>query len=196
MPGHRLFLVRHGETEWSRSGQHTGRTDIPLTEEGVQQGRLLFERLHTVLFALVLTSPMARAQETCRLAGLLDRAEVLPDLQEWDYGEYEGITTSTIRETRPDWTIWTDGAPGGEQAEQVGARADRVIARARQAEGDVALFSHGHMLRVLGARWVGLPAADGRLFMLSTASVSVLSYEREAATFQLWNGRAHLSHLD
>ena len=195
MAPHRVFLVRHGETEWSKTGQHTGKTDLPLTEAGEKQGRLLTERLKGVDFALVLTSPLQRALETCRQAGLLDRAEVSDDLHEWDYGRYEGLTTPQIREQQPDWNLWTDGAPDGESPEQVSARADRVLERIRAADGDVALFSHGHMLRSLGARWIGVPITAGTHLMLSTASVSVLGYERESPVLRLWNGRAHLSEF-
>jgi broad specificity phosphatase PhoE len=193
--GQRVFLVRHGETEWSRTGQHTGGTDLPLTEAGEDQGRLLTERLKDLDFALVLTSPLLRARETCRQAGLLDRAEVLEDLREWDYGQYEGRTTTDIRQLEPDWTIWTDGAPGGETPDQVSDRVDRVLERVRAADGDVALFSHGHMLRAVGARWLGLPVAAGSHLLLSTASVSVLGFEREVPVIRLWNGRAHLSQF-
>ncbi len=191
----RVFLVRHGDTKWTKTGQHTGRTDLPLTTAGENQGRLLRERLGEIDFALVLSSPLQRAKETCRLAGLLSRAEVSEDLHEWDYGAYEGLTTNQISGLRPDWALWTDGAPDGETADQISGRADRVLERVRRAEANVALFSHGHMLRVLGARWVGLPATAGRSLLLSTASVSVLGYEREEPVIRLWNGRAHLSQL-
>jgi probable phosphoglycerate mutase len=193
--GQRVFLVRHGETEWSLTGQHTGGTDLPLTDAGVDQGRHLTERLKELDFALVLTSPLLRARETCRQAGLLDRAEVLEDLREWDYGQYEGRTTTDIRKLEPEWTIWTDGAPGGETPDQVSYRADRVLERVRAADGDVALFSHGHMLRAVGTRWLGLPVVAGRHLLLSTASVSVLGFEREVPVIRLWNGRAHLSQF-
>jgi broad specificity phosphatase PhoE len=195
MAPHRVFLVRHGETEWSKTGQHTGKTDLPLTEAGEEQGRLLTERLKGVDFTLVLTSPLQRAMETCRQAGLLDRAEVSDDLHEWDYGRYEGLTTPQIREQQPAWNLWTDGVPDGESPAQVSARADRVLERIRVADGDVALFSHGHMLRSLGARWIGVPITAGTHLMLSTASVSVLGYERETPVLRLWNGRAHLSEF-
>jgi broad specificity phosphatase PhoE len=195
MAPHRVFLVRHGETEWSKTGQHTGKTDLPLTEAGEEQGRLLTERLKDIDFTLVLTSPLQRAKETCRQAGLLDRAEVSEDLHEWDYGRYEGLTTPEIREQQPRWNLWTDGAPDGESPEQVSARADRVLERIRAADGDVALFSHGHMLRSLGARWIGVPVTAGAHLMLSTASVSMLGYERETPVLRLWNGRAHLSEF-
>jgi len=188
----RVVLVRHGETAWSLSGQHTGNTDIPLTEEGERQAERLGTLLGSWHFALVLTSPLARAAETCRLAGAGAGAgaEVTDDLREWDYGGYEGRRTADIREERPGWDLWSDGVPAGETVEDVGRRADRVIERARGAAGDVALFAHGHMLRVLGARWVGLPSVDGRLLALTTASVSVLGWERETAVIERWNETA------
>jgi probable phosphoglycerate mutase len=190
-----VFLIRHGETEWTRTGQHTGGTDLPLTEAGREQGRLLTERLKAIDFALVLSSPLQRAMETCRQAHLRRPAEVLEDLREWDYGAYEGLTTPEIRQRDPEWSIWTHGAPEGESPEQVSERADRVLERARSADGDVALFSHGHMLRAIGARWLGLQVVTGQHLMLSTASVSVLGYERETPVLRLWNGRAHLSQF-
>jgi broad specificity phosphatase PhoE len=195
MAPERVFLVRHGETEWTRTGQHTGITDLPLTEAGREQGRLLTERLTDIDFALVLSSPRQRALETCRQAGLLDRSEVSEDLREWDYGAYEGLTTPQIRELQPDWAIWTEGAPEGETPQQVSDRADSVLRRVRSADGDVALFSHGHFLRAFGARWLELPVAAGAHLLLSTASVSVLGYERETPVIRLWNGRAHLSQF-
>jgi probable phosphoglycerate mutase len=184
---HEVVLVRHGQTEWSLSGQHTGKTDIPLTEEGERQAHALGARLSGWQFARVLTSPLSRALETCRLAGLGDQAEVTDDLREWDYGEYEGRRTADIREERPGWDLWVDGVVGGEAVDEVGRRADRVIEAARSAEGDVALFAHGHILRVIGARWIGLPPSDGRLLALSTASISVLGWERETAVLERWN---------
>jgi broad specificity phosphatase PhoE len=195
MEAQRVFLVRHGETDWTRTGQHTGNTDLPLTEAGEEQGRLLTERLTDIDFALVLTSPLRRAMQTCRQAGLLHTAEVSDDLREWDYGAYEGLTTPEIRALQPDWTIWTDGAPEGETPQQVSDRAGGVLQRVRSAEGDVVLFSHGHFLRALGARWLELPVAAGAHLLLSTASVSVLGYERETPVIRLWNGRAHLSQF-
>jgi broad specificity phosphatase PhoE len=195
MAAQRVFLVRHGETEWTRTGQHTGNTDLHLTDAGREQGRLLTERLTDIDFALVLTSPRHRALETCRQAGLLDGAEVSEDLREWDYGAYEGLTTPQIRRHEPDWEIWTDGAPEGETPQQVSDRADSLLRRIRSAEGDVALFSHGHFLRAIGARWLDLPVAAGGHLLLSTASVSVLGYERETPVIRLWNGRAHLSQF-
>jgi broad specificity phosphatase PhoE len=196
-----IVLVRHGATEWSESGRHTGRTDIPLTDEGRQQAAALFRVLDRQRFALVLTSPRSRARETARLAGFAD-AEVDDDLVEWDYGDYEGLTTEQIRATRPGWTVF-DGVPNGETIEEVGDRADRVIKRVmaqvaaagRAAggpvdgprDGVVALFSHGHMLRILGARWVGLPPLDARFFALDTATLSVLGYEHETRVLTRWN---------
>jgi broad specificity phosphatase PhoE len=186
--GHSVFLVRHGETEWSASGKHTSRTDVELTEEGERAARALGERLAGQQFELVLTSPMRRARETCELAGLGDRAEVDVDLKEFDYGDYEGLTTPDIREEQPGWYLWTDGAPGGETASQVGARADRVIERAIAANGDVAIFAHGHLLRVLGARWIELGPECGGLLALDTAAVCELGFERERRVLWLWNG--------
>jgi broad specificity phosphatase PhoE len=183
-----VFAIRHGETAWSLSGQHTGATDIPLTDNG----RRLADRLRRVLakkvFALVLVSPLQRARETCELAGLGKTAVIDPDLIEWNYGEYEGQTPKQIREAAPDWLIFRDGCPGGEVPEQVGARVDRVIARTRAAEGDVALFAHGHMLRVLAARWLGLPAHAGQHFMLDTGTLSVLGYYQGIPAVRIWNG--------
>ena len=179
----RIVLVRHGQTEWSLSGKHTSRTDLPLTEEGRRAARAL--PLREREFALVLTSPRLRARETCALAGF--ECEVDEDLAEFDYGEYEGLTTKEIRASRPDWSLWSDGAPGGETAEQVGARADRVIARALAAGGDVAIFAHGHILRVLAARWLELPPQRGASFALDTAAVSELGFERENRVIWKWN---------
>jgi broad specificity phosphatase PhoE len=182
-----IVLARHGETEWSRDLRHTGRTDIPLTDKGRAQAALLRDPLAGRSFARVLVSPLDRAVETCRLAGLADQAEVSEDLLEWDYGEYEGITTAEIRESRPDWVLWRDGCPGGETAADVGARVDRVIAEVGDLDGPVALFAHGHVLRVLTARWVGLEPRDGALFALGTGTLSVLGYERETRVIRRWN---------
>ncbi len=187
MPPNEVVLVRHGETEWARLGRHTGRTDIPLTADGQAQAALAGRRLSGRKFALVLTSPLSRAADTCRLAGFGDRCQLTDDLLEWDYGEYEGRRTVDIRVERPGWTLWDDGVPGGEAAEEVGARTDRVIERALAVDGDVLLFAHGHLLRVLGARWLGLEATSGRLFALSPATLSVLGFERETRVFQRWN---------
>jgi broad specificity phosphatase PhoE len=185
-----LWLVRHGETEWSRSGAHTGRTDIPLTDAGRANAAAVGRYLANRRFALVLVSPMQRARETCRIAGY-ENALIDPDLSEWDYGDYEGRTTQEIQAERPGWSLWTDGVPNGETAVQVAARAERVIARALAAtdgaEADVALFAHGHILRILTARWLGLPPEDGRLFALGTASISTLGYERETQVITRWN---------
>ena len=185
-----VVLVRHGETEWSRSGKHTGRTGVPLTEEGRRQAAALGAALGKWRFALVLTSPLTRARETCRLAGLGDVAHERAELMEWDYGEYEGRTTPEIREARPGWTLWRDGVPGGETADEVGARVDRVIADLRAAGGDAAVFAHRHVLRVLAARWLGLAPTEGRWFALDTATISVLGWERETAVIRLWNSAA------
>jgi probable phosphoglycerate mutase len=182
-----IVLARHGETEWSRDGRHTGRTDIPLTENGREQARVLGRALGEWSFGLVLSSPLERALDTCRLAGLDDSVETTDDLLEWDYGEYEGITTPQIREGRPDWYLWRDGCPGGELPEDVGRRADRVIARVADADDDVALFAHGHILRVVAARWLGLGPEAGALLALSTATISVLGYERETRVVKRWN---------
>lgn len=184
----RIVLVRHGQTEWSASGKHTSTTDVPLTEAGREAARRL--PLAGRELALVLSSPRIRARETCELAGL--RCELEPDLAEFAYGDYEGLTTPEIRETRPGWSLWTDGAPGGETADQVGARVDRVIARALAAGGDVALFAHGHVLRVLAARWLELPPRRGGSFALDTASISELGFERESRVIWRWNETSHL----
>lgn len=182
-----VVLVRHGETEWSLSGRHTGSTDIPLTENGRRQAQGLGRRLSDRRFALVLSSPLIRARDTCRLAGLGDAMRVRDDLREWDYGEYEGLKTADVRRERPDWYLFDDGCPGGEDAASVGARVDRVIAEARSAEGDVAIFGHGHCLRVLAARWLELPPQRGGSFVLSTASVSVLGSEHARPAVLRWN---------
>jgi broad specificity phosphatase PhoE len=184
-----VVLVRHGETEWSRTGKHTGRTDVPLTEAGREEARALGQALENRAFALVLTSPLSRAAETCRLAGLGEVAKEREDLREWDYGAYEGRTTAEIRQERPGWTLWRDGVPGGETPAEVGARADRVIAELRDAGGDAAVFAHGHLLRVLAARWLGLEPVLGRLLALDTATLSALGYERETAVVRFWNRR-------
>ena len=185
MGEHQLWVVRHGETEWSRTGQHTGRTDLPLTELGREQARALAPRLAGHRFALVLTSPLSRAADTARLAGL--SAEPTDDLLEWDYGSLEGLTTAQIQRDLPDWTIWDGGTPGGETVGAVAARVDRVIAGCRAADGDVLVVAHGHVLRVLAARWLGLPPRDGRLFGLATATVGVLGYEHGAPVVVTWN---------
>jgi probable phosphoglycerate mutase len=184
---HEVVLVRHAETEWSRSGRHTGRTDLPLTERGRALATGLRHGLQRRRFALVLVSPARRARETCALCGLEAQATVLADLHEWDYGEYEGLTSAQIEARRPGWSLWRDGCPGGEDAAAVGARADRVIGELRAVAGDVAVFSHGHMLRVLGARWIELAAAEGARLRLATASVSVLGYEHGVTALTRWS---------
>ncbi|NUT40731.1 MAG: histidine phosphatase family protein [Thermoactinospora sp.] len=181
-----MLLLRHGETEWSKNGRHTGRTDLPLTSNGESQAKLLAPVARAHDFALVLVSPAARARRTADLAGLTGY-EVEPDLWEWDYGDYEGITTPVIRESRPGWYLWDDGVPNGESADDVGARADRVIARVKDVEGDVAVVAHGHFLRVFTARWLGLPAADGRLFRLDTGTYSRLGHEHAREVVLTWN---------
>ena len=194
-PGERrpdLWLIRHGETEWSASGRHTGRTDIPLTAEGIRQARSLGRYLAGRSFALVLTSPLSRAADTCGLAGYGDVAQPSEDLLEWNYGEAEGRTTAEMRAQHPGWSVWTSGPPGGETVEEVGRRTERVIARALEASGAVALFAHAHVLRILAARWLRLPPGDGRLFALGPASLSVLGWEREARVISRWNDRSFL----
>jgi broad specificity phosphatase PhoE len=184
-----VYLARHSETEWTITGQHTGRTDIPLTARGEQDAYRLAQRLQGAAFAEVLVSPLSRARRTCELAGFGDQAEVYPDLQEWDYGQYEGWRTADIRQERPDWDLFRDGCPGGESVEAIGVRADHVVARLRAVDGDVLIFSHGHFLRVLAARWLGLSAGDARHFLLSTAALSILGYEhtRNEPVIRLWN---------
>lgn len=182
-----LWIVRHGETEWSRGGRHTGRTDVPLTHAGAEQATALCGRLGAHRFALVLSSPLQRAWETCRLAGFADVARATDDLLEWDYGEYEGRTTPEIEGEVPGWSIWTGAVPGGETIEQVASRAGRVIANAVTAKGDVALFGHGHLLRVLAACWLELSPRQGRLLALDTASIGVLGYEGGSRVIRRWN---------
>jgi probable phosphoglycerate mutase len=182
-----LFAIRHGETAWSLSGQHTGTTDIPLTDNGRRDAERLRPVLAQETFALVLVSPMQRARETCELAGFGDQAVIDPDLMEWRYGAYEGQTAKQIRKARPGWVIFRDGCPDGESPEQVGERADRVIARARRIEGNVALFSHGHLLRVLAARWIGLPPGAGQHFLLDTGTLSQLGDYRGVPALKRWN---------
>jgi len=189
-----IYLARHGETAWSISGQHTGLTDLPLTEHGERNARALGQRLTGLKFEKVLTSPLLRAARTCELAGFKAVAETDRDLVEWDYGQYEGRTSMDIHATRPDWQLFRDGCPGGETPEQICARANRVISRARAVHGDVLLFSSGHFLRVLAARWLGLAASGGQHFLLSTASLSVLGYEHNLGepVVRLWNDIGHL----
>jgi probable phosphoglycerate mutase len=188
-----IYLARHGETAWTVSGQHTGLSDIPLTERGERNARRLADRLKGITFARVFTSPLQRARRTCELAGFGAVAEVDPDLVEWNYGEYEGLTTAEIRKRRPDWQLFRDGCPGGESVAQVGARADRVIARVRAVKGDVLVFSSSHFLRVLGARWCGLEASGGRYFVLDTAALSIVGYEHneQEPVVRLWNDCRH-----
>jgi broad specificity phosphatase PhoE len=181
----RMVLLRHGATEWSQSGQHTGRTDIPLLDLGREQAKAAGQQLREWPFALVLTSPLQRASETCRLAGFEGISE--PDLMEWDYGAYEGLTSAQIREERPGWALWSDGVPDGERAADVGRRVDRVIEHARAADGDTLCVAHGHVLRVLTARWLELPPIAGRLFALDPGGISVLGWERECPVVQVWN---------
>jgi broad specificity phosphatase PhoE len=183
----KVYFLRHGETEWSLNGKHTGVTDIPLTENGRMAARLLQPILARETFALVLTSPLRRARDTCELAGLGQRANVEIDLIEWNYGEYEGLTTEQIRVARPGWSVFRDGCPGGEIPDQVGSRADRVLRKVHAAEGNVALFAHGHILRVLAARWINLSASYGEHFLLDTATLNVLGYYRESPAFKIWN---------
>jgi broad specificity phosphatase PhoE len=193
VPRVEIVLARHGETAWSRDRLHTSNTDLPLTDAGRQEAVALARRLKGREFALVLSSPLRRARETCELAGLADEAEVDGDLREFDYGEFEGISTAEIRSKRPGWELWRDGCPGGETAADVGDRADRVIERALSTDGDVALFAHGHFLRVLGARWIGLPGAHGANLLLATAALCVLGFEREHRALSSWNDIGHLS---
>ena len=189
-----VYLARHGETAWSASGQHTGLTDLPLTERGERNARRLGERLAGMRFAKVFSSPLQRAARTCELAGFGALAEVDRDLVEWNYGEYEGRRTGEIRAERADWQLFRDGCPGGESPHQVGTRADRVIGRVRAVRGDVLIFSSGHFLRVLAARWLGLEAAAGRCFLLGTASLSALGYEHGASepVIRLWDDMRHV----
>jgi broad specificity phosphatase PhoE len=189
-----LYLARHGETAWSLSGQHTGLTDLPLTERGERNARRLGERLKGLTFARVFTSPLQRAARTCELAGFGAAAEIDRDLLEWNYGKYEGRKTVDIHKERPGWFIFRDGCPDGESPEQVGSRADRVVSRVRSIEGDILLFSSSHFLRVLAARWLGLPPGAGRYLLLSTASLSALSYEHNLSqpAIRLWDDTRHV----
>jgi broad specificity phosphatase PhoE len=184
-----IYLARHGETVWSREGRHTGRTDLPLTPQGERNAQRLRERLAGLVFAKVLTSPLQRAKRTCELAGFGAVAEVDPDLVEWNYGDYEGIRTAEIRKKRPDWALFRDGCPNGESPADVGARADRVVARIRGTEGNVLIFSSGHFLRVFAARWLGLEPLIGKYLMLDTASLSELTYEHDLCdpAIRVWN---------
>ena len=195
MSEQRIYLARHGETEWSRSGQHTGLTDLPLTKRGEQEARDLGKRLSGFVFAKVLASPLQRAFHTCEIAGFGAVAEKDADLVEWNYGKYEGLRSTEIHAEAPDWHLFRDGCPGGEMPAQVGARADRVLQRARAVSGDVLVFSSGHFLRVFAARFLGLEVAGGRFFTLNTASVSVLGYENNLSqpVVRLWNDTSHVS---
>jgi broad specificity phosphatase PhoE len=183
----RIYLVRHGETEWSRTHRHTSFTDVPLTEAGRQQARDVGRRLSGLDFALVLCSPLGRARETCEIAGLIGDAQIDDDLMEWNYGEFEGLTRNEIRQEVPEWTIWTHDASGGESAADVRARVDRVVDKATATNGNVALFAHGHCLRALGARWIGLEVSDGARFVLQTGTLSELGFEREQRAILRWN---------
>jgi broad specificity phosphatase PhoE len=185
--GQEVYLVRHGETEWTLSGQHTGSTDIPLTENGREVARRLGDKLRELHFAAVWSSPMSRSLDTARLAGFEHDVRIDDNLKEWDYGEYEGLTTPQIREANPGWFLFRDGAPGGESPEQIGARADRVIEEVRAVDGDVLLFAHGHILRVIATRWLGYPPNDGGKFSLGTATLSIVGYEHEEASMWRWN---------
>lgn len=184
-----LFVIRHGATEWSRNGRHTGTTDLPLLPEGEDQARATATLMAGREFAVVLTSPLRRARHTCELVGLADQAEIDEDLREFDYGDYEGVTTTEIRETVPGWTVWSHPCPGGETLGHAAARVDRVIQRARTASGDVAVFAHGHILRILTARWCELDPVEGRRFVLHTATLSELGWERDDPAVILWNSR-------
>jgi probable phosphoglycerate mutase len=187
MPTQKVLLIRHGETEWSLSGQHTGLTDIPLTENGRSVARRLKPILADQTFALVLTSPLRRARETCELAGLIEGAEIDRDLVEWNYGDYEGLTPQQIHVLSPGWMVFTDGCPGGETPEQVEARIDRVITKIRTVAGNVGVFGHGHLIRAFTARWLGLRASEGRFFLLDPATVNVVSYYRDIPAIKRWN---------
>jgi broad specificity phosphatase PhoE len=183
----RIFIARHGATEWSISGQHTSHTDLPLLEQGREQAAELATKLSGDSFDLVLCSPLLRARETCRLAGFAEQAELVDDLREWDYGEYEGLTTPQIRETAPSWWLWRDGCPGGELPDQIGARVDRVLARFAQVDGDGLVFAHGHVLRVLTARWLEMEVSAGARFRLEAGSLSTLGHERETQVLERWS---------
>jgi len=189
-----VYLARHGETEWSITGQHTGRTDIPLTPVGEENARGLGERLQVIAFTHVIVSPLLRARQTCNLAGFAEPAMIDRDLMEWDYGAYEGLRSDEIRQTRPEWSLFRDGCPAGESIEAIGARADRVVTRLRSWEGRTLLFSHSHFLRVLAARWLGVPPGQARHLLLETASLSILGYEHSLGepVIRLWNDTGHL----
>jgi probable phosphoglycerate mutase len=190
-----VYLARHGETAWTITGQHTGRTDLPLTEHGERNATSLATRLNGTVFTRVLVSPLSRARRTCELAGFQPNAQVLDDLAEWDYGAYEGRRTSDIRKERPDWQLFRDGCPGGESVADIGARADRVITMLQSIGGRVLLFGHAHIFRVIAARWISLPAAEGRRFLLNTASLSILGcdHSRDERAIKLWNDDRHVT---
>lgn len=198
MSGHaqQVYLIRHGETEWSLNGRHTGLTDIPLTAHGRKVAGQLAPVLGAERFGLILTSPLQRARETCALSGLGERAQTDPDLMEWNYGDYEGLTPGQIHAHTPGWMIFRDGCPGGENAGQVGARVDRLIARVRAEQGHVALFGHGHIFRVFAARWLGLPPPAGCHFLLDTATLNILSYYRGIPAVKRWNAMLGFEHPD
>lgn len=183
----KIYLIRHGETEWTKLKKHTGKTDIPLTQHGKEQSQWLKERLSSIKFKKVFCSPLLRAKETCAISGLINGAEIDPDLVEWDYGDYEGKTSAEIKEIDPKWNIFTSGGPNGESVGDIGARAMRVIAKARGVQGDVAIFSSGHFLRSLAAKWLHKPISEGKYFLLSTASISVLGFEKESPVLVSWN---------
>lgn len=185
--GPEIFIVRHGQTEWSEAGKHTSRTDLSLTDAGRAQAERLAATLAGKEFALVLCSPLRRARETCELAGLAEQAVISDDIREWDYGEYEGLTTPEIREQEPDWNLWVEGCPGGERPEQVGARADRALDALRGAGGTAIVFAHGHILRVLTARWLGFPPSAGARFALAAGGLGVLGFERQTEVLSRWN---------
>ncbi|MBV8211791.1 MAG: histidine phosphatase family protein [Verrucomicrobia bacterium] len=183
-----VYLIRHGETEWARSGRHTGLTDIPLTDAGREQAGFLLPIFDDVKFTRILSSPLQRALETAKLAGLGSRVELDKELLEWAYGDYEGLTTRQIRDRVPDWTVWTHPCPNGETIDQISLRAHRVVAKLRSIEGNVAIFSHGHFLRVLVCRWIGLSANHGSHYLLGTSTLSILGYESEVPVIKTWNG--------
>jgi len=190
-----LFILRHGETAWSKSGQHTGSTDIELTENGVKQTEALANRLKRQTFDHIFTSPLIRAKKTCEVCGFLNRAKVMDELKEWDYGLYEGLRTDEILQNDPTWHLFKDGAPQGDSLESIGKRADAILAKVTQLEGRIALFTSGHISRVIGARYLGLKAEMGRLFYLSTASISRLGTEHEIPVILTWNDTAHLDNI-
>jgi len=186
-PKKKIFLIRHGETAWTISGQHTGSTDIPLTQKGIEDTKKLGTFLQAQNFAAVFVSPLGRSIETCQHVGLMKKAQVDEDLKEWNYGKYEGLTSKEITETNPTWTIFTEGAPEGESLLDIKTRADRFLKKIEKIEGDIAVFSHGHFSRALGVSWLGLPLSDGRLFALFPASISILGYEKDTKALLLWN---------